>query len=77
MEHSRNERNKKPPIRQKNHQKILLKSPKEKIIQFSDKKIGENNIKFLISQIEISNDNDNFFYSFIESCVRDDFYHHC
>jgi hypothetical protein len=50
LEHRRNERNKKPPIRQKNHQKILLKSPKEKIIQFSEKKIRENNIKPLISQ---------------------------
>jgi hypothetical protein len=50
LEHRRNERNKKPPIRQKNHQKILLKSPKEKIIQFLEKKIRENNIKPLISQ---------------------------
>ena len=54
---------------------IFKKTPKKKIIQiFSEKDKEEiNNIKPLLSQIEISqNNNDN--NSFLESCIQDDFY---
>ena len=66
---------KKSPIKQKeSSDNIFKKSPKKKIIQiFSDKDKEEiNNIKPLISKVEISNNNEN--NSFLESCIQDDFY---
>ena len=53
---------------------MFKKSPKKKIIQiFSDKEKEEiNNIKPLLSHVEISHNNEN--NSFLESCIQDEFY---
>ena len=66
---------KKSPINLKeSSDNIFKKSPKKKIIQiFSDKEKEEiNNIKPLLSHVEISHNNEN--NSFLESCIQDEFY---